>query len=156
MHNAVRFALVPAEGRAIVFEFRGARHLNDGLDCGRRPVGAAALARHDIDLFEAREVMETARLIKSADELAAVACAIAAAEAGMTLCVESYIGAVGGHEGVKLEQQILITPDGPEPLSRFPLEAALLRGPGGGGYARRRARNNPMHRKRQAERMAEI
>ena len=342
MHNAVRFAVVPAEGRAIIFEFHGARHLNDGLNtladvrpavgwdffsagprqhemaghwaasvaealadlhCGRRlavdqlsPIGIAALAKHDIDLFEAREVMETARLIKSADELAAMRCAIAAAEAGMarmrevlapgisenelwshlhqvniqhggewietrlltsgprtnpwfqeagdrvieagdlvsfdtdligpfgycadisrsflcgdgpasddqrrlynmaveqieynlplfqagaglreivdkayvlpeafapnrysciahgvglcdeyplipypqefarfgydgelragmTLCVESYIGAVDGHEGVKLEQQILITPDGPELLSHFPLEPALL------------------------------
>lgn len=342
MHNAVRFAILPADGRAIVFEFHGARHLNDGLDtvcdvrpavgwdffsagprqhemaghwatsvvealadlkCGQRlavdqltPVGAAALGKHDIELFEAREVMETARLIKSADELAAMRHAIAAAAAGMarmrevlapgisenelwshlhqvniahggewietrllssgprtnpwfqeagdrvieagdlvsfdtdligpygycadisrcflcgdgpasddqrrlyamaveqiehnlplfqagagyreiiekayplpeafapnrysciahgvglcdeypllpypqefarfghdgelrpdmTLCVESYIGAVGGHEGVKLEQQILITPDGPELLSTFPLEPALL------------------------------
>ena len=44
----------------------------------------------------------------------------------MTLCVESYIGAAGGREGVKLEQQILVTPDGPELLSRFPFEPALL------------------------------
>jgi Xaa-Pro dipeptidase len=47
-------------------------------------------------------------------------------EAGMTLCVESYIGEEGGHEGVKLEQQVLITDDGPELLSTFPFEAALL------------------------------
>lgn len=44
---------------------------------------------------------------------------------GMTICVESYIGAVGGREGVKLEQQVLITPSGYEILSTFPLESAL-------------------------------
>lgn len=47
-------------------------------------------------------------------------------EAGMTLCVESYIGEEGGHEGVKLEQQLLITDTGPELLSSFPFESALL------------------------------
>ena len=45
---------------------------------------------------------------------------------GMTVCVESYIGEIGGAEGVKLEQQALITQTGYEILSRFPLEAALL------------------------------
>jgi Xaa-Pro aminopeptidase len=47
-------------------------------------------------------------------------------EPGMTLCVESYIGEEGGVEGVKLEQQLLITEDGQELLSTFPFEAALL------------------------------
>jgi Xaa-Pro dipeptidase len=47
-------------------------------------------------------------------------------EPGMTLCVESYIGEEGGHEGVKLEQQLLITEDGQELLSTFPFEPALL------------------------------
>jgi Xaa-Pro aminopeptidase len=47
-------------------------------------------------------------------------------EPGMTLCVESYIGEEGGKEGVKLEQQILITEDGQELLSTFPFEDALL------------------------------
>ena len=44
----------------------------------------------------------------------------------MTLCVESYIGSEHGGEGVKLEQQLLIRPDGPELLSTFPLEDQLL------------------------------
>lgn len=48
-------------------------------------------------------------------------------EAGMTLCVESYIGAPGGTEGVKLEEQVLITADGPELLSTYPFEDRLLR-----------------------------
>ena len=49
-----------------------------------------------------------------------------AIEAGMTLCVESYIGAEGGAEGVKLEQQVLVTEGGVELLSRFPFEEELL------------------------------
>lgn len=47
-------------------------------------------------------------------------------EPGMTLCVESYIGEEGGHEGVKLEQQLLITDRGSVLLSHFPFEEALL------------------------------
>jgi Xaa-Pro aminopeptidase len=52
-------------------------------------------------------------------------------QAGMTLCVESYIGEYGdsddGREGVKLEQQVLITETGCELLSLFPFEDNLLR-----------------------------
>ena len=47
-------------------------------------------------------------------------------EENMTVCVESYIGEEGGHEGVKLEQQVLITADGAELLSDFPFEERLL------------------------------
>ncbi len=47
-------------------------------------------------------------------------------EPGMTLCVESYIGAEGGAEGVKLEEQVLVTETGTELLSDFPFEDALL------------------------------
>lgn len=47
-------------------------------------------------------------------------------EPGMTLCVESFIGEDGGKEGVKLEQQVLITETGVELLSEFPFEEALL------------------------------
>ena len=49
-------------------------------------------------------------------------------EPGMTLCVESYIGEEGGREGVKLEQQVLVTDTGIELLSRFPFEESLLSG----------------------------
>ena len=42
-------------------------------------------------------------------------------EAGMVLCIESYMGAVGERDGVKLEQQVLITDSGPELLSDYPL-----------------------------------
>ena len=44
----------------------------------------------------------------------------------MTLCVEAYIGAEGGREGVKLEEQVVITDTGAEPLSTYRYEAALL------------------------------
>lgn len=48
-------------------------------------------------------------------------------EPGMTICVESYIGEENGREGVKLEQQVLITETGIELLSRFPFEDEMLR-----------------------------
>jgi Xaa-Pro dipeptidase len=47
-------------------------------------------------------------------------------EPGMTICIESYIGEEGGDEGVKLEQQCLVTDRGLEPLSHFPFEDRLL------------------------------
>jgi Xaa-Pro dipeptidase len=47
-------------------------------------------------------------------------------EAGMTICVESYIGEELGCEGVKLEEQCLITPTGVDILSRYPFERSLL------------------------------
>ena len=47
-------------------------------------------------------------------------------EEGMTLCIESYIGRVGGRQGVKLEEQVLVTAGGCELLSSFPFEEALL------------------------------
>ncbi len=47
-------------------------------------------------------------------------------KAGMTLCVEAYIGEVGGKEGVKLENQVLITETGYELLTFFPYDNKLL------------------------------
>jgi len=47
-------------------------------------------------------------------------------ETGMTLCVESFTGSEGGREGVKLEEQVLITDTGVEMLSKYPFEKALL------------------------------
>ena len=43
-------------------------------------------------------------------------------EPGMTLCVESYMGSIHGGEGVKLEEQVLITENGYEMLTSYPLE----------------------------------
>ena len=47
-------------------------------------------------------------------------------EAGMTFCVEAYVGAVGRRDGVKLEEQVLITETGHENLLRCPFDEALL------------------------------
>jgi Xaa-Pro aminopeptidase len=47
-------------------------------------------------------------------------------EPGMVLCVESYIGRLGGHEGVKIEEQFLVTETGNEKLSSYPLDERLL------------------------------
>ncbi|ANG65025.1 peptidase M24 [Marinobacterium aestuarii] len=48
-------------------------------------------------------------------------------EENMVVCVESYIGAKGGAEGIKLEQQVLITANGCEPLSGYPWQDDWLR-----------------------------
>ncbi len=47
-------------------------------------------------------------------------------EPGMVLCVESYMGPEGERDGVKLEQQVLVTDDGYELLTRYPYEENLL------------------------------
>ena len=47
-------------------------------------------------------------------------------EPGMTLCVEAFIGAVGERDGVKLEEQVLITETGYENLTACPFDAGLL------------------------------
>lgn len=47
-------------------------------------------------------------------------------EEGMVICVESYVGEVGERDGVKLEQQVLVTKEGCEPMSTYPWDARLL------------------------------
>ncbi|MEY2443540.1 MAG: hypothetical protein QOE00_120 [Ilumatobacteraceae bacterium] len=47
-------------------------------------------------------------------------------EANMTVCVESYLGSTRGGEGVKLEEQVLITTAGVERLTTYPYESTLL------------------------------
>jgi Xaa-Pro aminopeptidase len=47
-------------------------------------------------------------------------------QAGMVISVESYVGIPGGHEGVKLEEQVIIGDDGPELISRAPFDDQLL------------------------------
>ena len=47
---------------------------------------------------------------------------------GMVLCVESYIGRLGGREGVKIEEQVLITETGNLQLSTYPLDSRLSAG----------------------------
>lgn len=47
-------------------------------------------------------------------------------EPGMVICVESYIGAEAAAQGVKLEDQYLITDTGADRMTTYPFEAALL------------------------------
>ena len=44
----------------------------------------------------------------------------------MALCLECYVGEVGGQYGVKLEDQVLVAADGAELLSTFPFDERLL------------------------------
>ena len=48
-------------------------------------------------------------------------------EPGMALCVEAYIGEVGGKDGIKLENQLLVTETGYELRSKYPFEESFLR-----------------------------
>lgn len=41
-------------------------------------------------------------------------------EENMTVCIESYVGEEGGAEGVKLEEQVLVTRAGARVLSIYP------------------------------------
>ena len=45
---------------------------------------------------------------------------------GMVMCVESFIGVEGGREGVKLEEQVVITETGVERMSSYPFETDWL------------------------------
>ena len=45
---------------------------------------------------------------------------------GMVMCVEALAAPAGGREAVKLEEQVLITADGCEQLSLYPLEESWL------------------------------
>lgn len=47
-------------------------------------------------------------------------------EPGMMLCVEVYLGEVGGKDGIKLEDQVLITDTGVENLTRCPFDEKLM------------------------------
>lgn len=46
---------------------------------------------------------------------------------GMALCVEAYIGAVGGRDGIKLENQLLVTDTGYENLTSYPFDSSFLK-----------------------------
>jgi len=47
-------------------------------------------------------------------------------EPGMVLCVEALVSPEGGDFSIKLEDQVLITADGHETLTRYPFDAALM------------------------------
>lgn len=45
---------------------------------------------------------------------------------GMTLCVEALVSEVGGDFSIKLEDQVMITEDGYENLTKYPFDPALM------------------------------
>ncbi len=47
-------------------------------------------------------------------------------EPGMMLCVEVYLGEVGGPDGIKLEDQLLVTGDGVENMVSCPFDRLLM------------------------------
>jgi len=47
-------------------------------------------------------------------------------QAGMVLCIESYMGAVGEKDGIKLEQQLIVTDHGYELMTQYPFEEELI------------------------------
>ena len=47
-------------------------------------------------------------------------------EAGMVLCVEALVGSEGGDFSIKLEDQVLVTEDGYENLTRYPFDSQLM------------------------------
>ncbi|MBU2982684.1 Xaa-Pro peptidase family protein [Lentibacter algarum] len=47
-------------------------------------------------------------------------------EEGMVICVEAAVGEVGGAFSIKLEDQVLITADGYENLTKYPFDPALM------------------------------
>ncbi|MEL7463806.1 MAG: dimethylsulfonioproprionate lyase DddP [Pseudomonadota bacterium] len=49
-------------------------------------------------------------------------------EPGMFLCSETYLGRVGGTFGIKLEDQVMVTEDGVENLTRCPFDEKLMDG----------------------------
>ncbi len=47
-------------------------------------------------------------------------------EENMTICVEAFVGSEHGGEGVKLEEQVVVTSDGYQLMSTFPFEDEFL------------------------------
>jgi Xaa-Pro aminopeptidase len=46
-------------------------------------------------------------------------------QAGMTIALETYAGHKGGKDGVRLEENVLVTKDGYEVLSRWPINELM-------------------------------
>jgi Xaa-Pro aminopeptidase len=84
--------------------------------------------------FVANRYMTMVHGVGFVDEYPSIAYAVDFADWGydgvfqenMVVSVESYLGEVGAKEGVKLEQQVLITKNGAVPLSKTPFEDALV------------------------------
>lgn len=144
-HNPMRYAMILTDGPAILFEFKGCEHLNDGLpgiDEVRRSItwmfmgkgdktpafiedwadeiadlmrghcgansrlaadkldlpGVRALESRGLAVVEGTEITETARSIKSADEIALMRWTIRVCEAGMARIYEHSVPGVTERE----------------------------------------------------------
>ena len=98
--NPARYVFVALDGPAVLFEFAG---------CLAHGIGMTG---------------EYPYLVYSDDFAAGGYDGVI--EPGMVLCVESFIGAEDGGEGVKLEQQVHVTEDGNGLMSSFPFDERLL------------------------------
>ena len=91
----------------------GGRPLADDIVDGRYPV-----AMHGVGLCDEYPAIRYPQDWKPGDE--------GVLREGMVLCVEALVAPAGGREAVKLEEQVLITADGHEQLSSYPLEEDWL------------------------------
>ena len=115
------------------YAYEQVQHNIDMLRPGMTFVEAAEKSWRIPNEFHARRYGITAHGVGLVDEYPSIAFTDNAEmsstghlEVGMTICMESYIGAEDGNEGVKLEEQVLITENGAARLSTFPFEGALL------------------------------
>jgi len=100
MHNLTRYCFIPINGPTILYEY---------FNC-------EILSKH-LNLID--EIRPAIRYPTDGGERGGTF------QKNMTITVESYIGKVGGKEGVKLEQQYLISEKGLELMSNHPLEDIL-------------------------------
>ena len=49
-------------------------------------------------------------------------------EAGMVFALETYCPATDGRSAARIEEEVLVTPEGPEILTRFPGDELLVAG----------------------------
>lgn len=101
-----RYAFLATDGPVALFEYHGARHLVDGLE--------------SLDEFRPATSCFYSNSGPRVEEMEGVF-----AE-GMTVCVEAYGGEVGRREGVRPEEQVLITGTGAERLSSYAYELQFL------------------------------
>ena len=112
----IRYALVFAEGPAIMFEFKGCHHLCDGYE------GVDEVRNSIAWLYMSAGDLAGQRLVEWSGEIDDFEYAYPGHyEKNMTLCIESLIGE-SGSECVKLETQVLVTEHGVERLESFPYE----------------------------------
>ena len=119
--------------RLYTYAYEQVQHNIEMLKPGMSCVEAAQKSWRIPNEFNARRYGITAHGVGLVDEYPSITftdnaeqSSGAILEPGMTLCVESYIGAEDGLEGVKLEEQVLITEAGAARLSTFPYEDILL------------------------------